>query len=240
MPAPVSVCQIHGYYAHEPGVQDSDACPECGVVGDRVLSGGRRRQLSTFLSGSLRHFPDDVGVTLDATGWTAWSDLVAAVDARYDWAAEREVQAVVATDPKGRFETRERDGREIRAAYGHSVDVDLNLDLDADADADRPQDGTAAASDDVPETLYHGTARRNLDAIVSEGLRPMGRQAVHLSADHETARAVGRRHADGDPVVLAVDVTGLRDAGFDVRKRGVATYTVARVPPEFLGDHPNV
>lgn len=85
----------------------------------------------------------------------------------------------------------------------------------------------------VPDRLYHGTARRNVDSILEEGLRPMGRQQVHLSETVEGARDVGRRH-DDDPVVLVVDAAALVEAGFDVEKRGRETYTVAHVPPSHL------
>jgi putative RNA 2'-phosphotransferase len=224
MSDPTAACPDHGFYS---AAGDTARCPQCGTVGEQVLDGRRRRRLSTFLSGVLRHFPGDVGVRLDPTGWTPLETLVAAAAAQYDWAGEREVRAVVATDPKGRFETR-RDGDQVsvRAAYGHSVDVDL----DRDSDGSREDDG----ANDVPETLYHGTAPWNLAAIRDEGLRPMNRQAVHLSGDRETARAVGRRHADGDSVVLVVDARGLSAAGFTVRRRGRETYTVEHVPPRFL------
>lgn len=213
----IAVCPDHGPHARV-------VCPRCGARGERLLDGRRRRQLSTFCSGALRHFPDDAGITLDAAGWCPLDALVDAVDRRYDWAGDREVRAVVATDPKGRFETRGVvDDAEVRAAYGHSVDVDLDLDRDPEGDP----------GDDVPETLYHGTAPRNLDAISDEGLRPMGRQEVHLSGDPATAASVGRRHA-AEPVVLVVDATGLAAAGFEIRTRGRETYTVARVPPRFL------
>jgi putative RNA 2'-phosphotransferase len=217
MIAPVATCPDHGWYAGE-------MCPRCDADGERVLSGRHRERLSKFVSGALRHFPDDAGLSLDAAGWATWTSLVDTVERRYDWADGRTVEALVTTDPKGRFETREVDGeREVRAAYGHSVDVDL----------DTASPGVDHA---VPDVLYHGTAPRNLDAIRAEGLKPMGRRAVHLSGSRETARDVGRRHtdADGDPVVLAVDVRALVDAGFEVRKRGVDTYTVSRVPPRFL------
>ncbi|WP_318567501.1 RNA 2'-phosphotransferase [Salinigranum marinum] len=216
MTDPIAVCPDHGPHA-------TAVCPRCGARGERLLGGRRRRRLSTFCSGALRHFPDDAGITLDEAGWTPLDALVDAVDRQYDWAGDREVRAVVATDPKGRFETRDAgDGAKIRAAYGHSVDVDLDRDREGD-----PDDG-------VPETLYHGTAARNLDAISDEGLRPMGRQEVHLSGDSETAASVGRRHADAESVVLAVDADGLAAAGFEIRTRGRETYTVARVPPRFL------
>jgi putative RNA 2'-phosphotransferase len=225
MTEPVWHCSDHGVYAA------ADSCPACGAPGERLLGGSRRRQLSKYLSGALRHFPDDAGVSLDAAGWASWDAVVESVESQYDWAGARAVEAVVATDPKGRFERRVGEGGDrIRAAYGHSVDVDL------DSNSDR---GAVTGDTDVPGTLYHGTAPRHLDAIREEGLRPMGRQFVHLSGSQESARAVGQRHT-ADPVVFAVDVRGLAAAGFDVRKRGHDTYTVERVPPRFLISPPNV
>ena len=230
MTDPIAVCATHGYYSHPADGQET--CPDCGTAGEPVLSGRRRRQLSTYLSGALRHFPDDAGLRLDRAGWAAYEALVDSVERRYDWAGEPAVSAVVATDPKGRFETREPGGtKRIRAAYGHSVDVDL--DWAHDDDAGREHD------DDIPETLYHGTAPRNLDTIGEDGLKPMGRQCVHLSGSQAGARAVGQRHAD-DPVVLAVDVRGLESTGHAVRKRGTDTYTVDHVPPRFLTRPTNV
>jgi putative RNA 2'-phosphotransferase len=216
---PVRRCSVHGYAA--------GPCPVCGAAGEAVLSGDRRTRLSKCLSGALRHFPEDVGLSLDDRGWAAWDRLVTAASERYPWADAAAVEGVVATDPKGRFE---RDGDRVRAAYGHSVDVSLE-----------PTDAP------VPDRLYHGTAPENVDAIEAEGLRPMGRQQVHLSASVEDARAVGRRHAT-DPVVFAVDVAALRSgsgrseaddaashrADRRVTKRGRGTYTVDRVPPAYL------
>lgn len=189
------------------------ACPDCGARGDAVLSADRRTRLSKFLSGALRHFPEDAGLSMDDSGWVAASAVVAAASDRYDWADADAVTAVVRTDPKGRFE---RDGGRVRAAYGHSVDVRLE-----------PTDAP------VPDRLYHGTAPRHVDAIHEEGLRPMNRQQVHLSGSVETAREVGARHA-ADPVVFAVDAAGLRRADHRVTKRGRDTYTTDRVPPAYL------
>jgi putative RNA 2'-phosphotransferase len=206
----VSCCDEHGFF---PG----ETCPVCGAGGRRVLSGDRRRRLSKFCSGALRHFPGDVGLDLDPAGWTPLDHLAAAVEQKYDWATREHLAAVVATDPKGRFERDERDGTPmVRAAYGHSVEVDLN-----------------ARETPVPETLYHGTAPENRAAIDEEGLRPMGRQQVHLSGSIERAREVGRRHT-ADPVVFAVDVAGLESDGHAVTKRGRSVYTTDRVPPAYL------
>jgi putative RNA 2'-phosphotransferase len=238
MTDPLFVCTDHGVYAGRADAGTA-ACPDCGVVGERLLDGDRRRRLSTFLAGALRHFPGDAGLTLDAAGFTPWTELVAAVDRQYDWADERDVEAVVAADPKGRFETRERDDGgdthvEVRAAYGHSVEVDL----DADDRDTSTRDDTGAH--DVPGTLYHGTSPRNVAAIREDGLKPMGRQAVHLSGSRESARSVGARHTDREPVVIVVDVRELAATGRTVRKRGVDTYTVDRVPPACLTVPTNV
>jgi len=214
-------CPEHGYVA--------GACPDCGAVGDAILTAERRTRLSKFLSGALRHFPGGVGIELDDAGWTPWTDLVAAATDRYPWADEAAVEGVVAADPKGRFE---RDGAasepprgagepgddtRVRAAYGHSVDVTLD-----------PTDAP------VPDELHHGTAPRSVDAIERDGLRPMGRQQVHLSASVADAESVGRRHAHAaDPVVFVVDSAALLD-DYRITKRGHETYTVDRVPPAYL------
>jgi len=199
-------CPDHGFFA-------AATCPDCGDSGERALSGDRRRRLSKFVSGALRHFPGDAGLSLDGAGWTDYDDLVGAVTDGYDWADAAALAGVVATDPKGRFE---RDGGRIRAAYGHSVDVSLE-----------PTDAP------VPDRLYHGTAPENAERIASEGLRPMGRRAVHLSASPDAARAVGERHA-AEPVVFVVDAAALAADGRRVTKRGRDTYTTDRVPPRYL------
>ncbi|NHN60650.1 RNA 2'-phosphotransferase [Halorussus rarus] len=216
MTDPIYRCPDHGFVTTAEGA--APKCPECGDDVERVLAGGCRRQLSKFVSGALRHFPDDAGLELDDGGRTDYDDLVDAVARKYDWAGREQVDAVVATDPKGRFERREgRNGRDrIRAAYGHSVDVDLE-----------------DAESDVPDRLYHGTDPGNLDSILAEGLQSMNRQEVHLSATPAEARGVGRRHAS-EPVVLGVDAAGMVADGRRVSKRGEGTYTADEVPPAYL------
>ncbi len=168
------------------------------------------------MSGALRHFPDDVELSIDAHGWTNYDSLVDTVTDKYAWAEPRHVEAVVATDEKGRFE---RQDEQIRAAYGHSIDVDLE-----------------ATESTVPDRLYHGTDPQILNIIFEEGLRSMSRQYVHLSATPEEARTVGRRHAD-NPAVLAVDAGAMKRDGYQISKRGAETFTVERVPPKYIDGH---
>jgi putative RNA 2'-phosphotransferase len=210
MTDPIYRCPDHGF-------QTVQECSDCGEQFVQVLSGPRRRQLSKFMSGALRHFPGDVGLTLDDYGWAATTELIAAVRSKYDWADSQAVEAVISQDPKGRFERR---GERIRAAYGHSVDVTIERE-----------------AVDVPDTLYHGTAPDNIPSIKADGLRPMNRQAVHLTDSQEEARKVGERHA-ADPVVLRVSSKALQEQGLKISKDGKFIYTVEHVPPACIENLP--
>lgn len=207
----VRSCPDHGYF-------EGGECPACGAAGRVVLGADRRRRLSKFASGALRHFPDDVGLSLDDRGWVGYDELVASVTRRYDWAEPEHVEAVIAMDPKGRFE---RLGGRVRASYGHSVDVELD-----------------APETSVPDRLYHGTTPDAVEAIREEGLRPMNRQQVHLSETVEEAREVGRRHA-ADPVVFVVAAAAMAADGRRIVRRGEGIYTTDRAPPVYLSLRPD-
>ncbi|MQY02754.1 RNA 2'-phosphotransferase [Actinomadura macrotermitis] len=172
----------------------------------------RMTEISKYLSKHLRHRPERIGVTLSPGGWVDVDELLEAA-ARHGFPITRaELDEAVAGNDKRRFAI--EDGR-IRALQGHSVPVDLDLPAVA-----------------PPPLLYHGTTERFLPAIRREGLRPMGRHAVHLSPDRETARRVGARR--GRSVVLTVDAAGMAAAGhlFQVSANGV--WLTAAVPPEYL------
>lgn len=174
----------------------------------------QNKVLSKTLSYVLRHKPEAFGLALDAEGWVSVADLLGALQARQHQVTPAQLYEVVATNDKQRFSLSAA-GTKIRANQGHSIAVDLQL--------------TAATP---PELLYHGTATRFLDSIRKDGLRSGSRQHVHLSADAETAEAVGRRH--GKPVVLTVQAGQLHRAGglFYLSANGV--WLAEAVPPEYL------
>lgn len=166
-------------------------------------------RISKRLALHLRHDPAAIGLTLAHDGWAPVDALLRAL------AITREqLDEVVETNNKRRFAFDET-GTRIRASQGHSVSVDLGL--------------SDAAP---PDVLYHGTVAKFLDAILREGLRPMKRHAVHLSATLDTARTVGARR--GKPVILRVDAAGMATAGhvFQVSANGV--WLTASVPPKYL------
>lgn len=206
-------CSNHTYFSDE-------TCPHCSNDGEKIMSGDRRRTLSGFLSGVLRHFPEDVGVPVDDQGWTTWTQLIGAATDKYTWASAEMVEAVVSCDPKGRYEVHP-DGDRLRAAYGHSIDVTV--------------ESEELEGNSLPDQLYHGTAERFMDSISKEGLTQQGRNAVHLSSSLEDAFDVGSRHArtEDNVVILSIDPKKLTETQA-VRNPSGELYTVSFVPPELL------
>jgi len=172
----------------------------------------RTVKVSKYLSKHLRHRPDRIGVTLDANGWVETDELMRAAAEHGFRFTRDELDHVVASNDKRRFTI---DGTRIRANQGHTVDIDLDL-----------------PPAEPPEYLYHGTVARSLDAIRSEGLRPMARHDVHLSPDRETATRVGARR--GRPVVLSVHAGELHRAGHVFRVSANGVWLTASVPPRFI------
>ncbi|OLF13882.1 RNA 2'-phosphotransferase [Actinophytocola xinjiangensis] len=175
----------------------------------------RMIRISKYLAKHLRHQPERLGLVLDTGGWVDVDVLLAACAANGFALTRAELEHVVTANDKQRYAF-DPAGTRIRANQGHTVAVDLDLPVAT-----------------PPDVLYHGTAHRFRDAIAREGLRPMDRHDVHLSADPETARRVGARH--GTPVVLRVDAAAMGAAGHTFRVSANGVWLVGAVPPEFLG-----
>jgi putative RNA 2'-phosphotransferase len=173
--------------------------------------------VSKYLSKHLRHQPERIGLTLDEAGWVEIDTLIAAAAAHGFRFTRDELDHVVATNDKRRFAVK---GTRIRASQGHSVDVDLGL-----------------PPATPPAYLYHGTVARHLDAIRAEGLRPMNRHDVHLSADRETATRVGARR--GRPVVLPVDAGAMHRDGHVFRVSANGVWLTRHVPPRYVRFSPS-
>ena len=172
----------------------------------------RTVKVSKYLSKHLRHQPERIGLTLDEAGWVEIDVLIAAAAAHGFRFTRDELDHVVAANDKRRFAI---EGTRIRASQGHTIEVDLGL-----------------PPATPPPYLYHGTVARNLDAIRAEGLRPMNRHDVHLSADRETATRVGARR--GRPVVLSVFTAAMHRDGQVYRVRANRVWLSQAVPPRYL------
>lgn len=172
-----------------------------------------RVRLSKRMSRALRHDPARLGLELDAEGWTPVDALVRGLSAPGNPVTRADVEDVVRHGTKQRYEL---DGARIRARYGHSTEGRVDLPVG-----------------DPPPVLFHGTGPATADVIAREGLRPMGRQFVHLSADEETARRVGARHG-GRPVVFVVDAPAAGASGIVFRHGNEDTWLADEVPARFL------
>ncbi|WP_285610047.1 RNA 2'-phosphotransferase [Actinokineospora globicatena] len=171
-------------------------------------------RLSKRLSKVLRHDPGSVGVRLDSAGWVSVEELLAALAAHGTGMSRAMLERVVAENNKSRFAF-DVSGTRIRASQGHTVAVELEL-----------PEATP------PAVLYHGTVAAALDGIRDQGLLPMKRHHVHLSATTEMATNVGARR--GKPVVLTVDAAAMGRDGhvFLVSANGV--WLTAHVPVRYL------
>jgi putative RNA 2'-phosphotransferase len=184
---------------------------------DATLTAVDDVRLSKFLSLVLRHDPAVIGVSLDSAGWIDIDELAAAFRRRGHDITTEAIERVVIGNDKRRF-TLDEVTRRIRANQGHSIPVDLGL------SPRRP-----------PAILFHGTARRKVDQILSQGLHRAARHAVHLSPDVVTAAQVGARR--GPHAVLRVDAEAMYAAGHEFQLSDNGVWLVAAVPAAYLSTH---
>ncbi|MFQ6057880.1 MAG: RNA 2'-phosphotransferase [Anaerolineae bacterium] len=183
--------------------------------GSTGLSSRQRTRLSKFMSLILRHRPEEFGLTLDREGFVGLADLARAIASAegWSWVTQEHIREVAETCPKGRFEIR---GGRIQARYGHSIPLEI------------PYPAVTP-----PQVLYHGTPRQAVARILREGLRPMGRQYVHLSTSREGAIQVGRRR-DPSPVVLRIRAREAMEQEVVFFQGTAEIYLARQIPPQFI------
>ncbi len=171
-------------------------------------------RISKRMSYLLRHCTSPLYVNLDG-GWAKVDDIIKVIRKKEPDFNLSVMEQIVAEDAKGRYsfdESREH----IRANQGHSIPGVV-------VDMTQPE---------PPELLYHGTAERFLDSIMSEGLKPMSRQFVHISPDYETAVKVGSRH--GKPVVLLFRARDFVNDGNVLYLSANGVWQAKHVPVKYL------
>ncbi len=152
-------------------------------------------RLSKETSYALRHKPEEYRLRLDEEGYVDIDSLLSALDAtgHYERKLTKEdLEKMIEASEKKRHEIK---GDKIRAYYGHSLHNRIK-------------------KEEIipPAILYHGTTHTALPKILATGLKPMGRQYVHLSVDKETAIMVGKRR-DEEPLVLKIDAKKAHEDG---------------------------
>ena len=102
----IKKCQNHGFFR-------GDACA-CGETGTLMLNDEQTERLGRFISGALRHFPDDLGLAMNQHGWVGVDVLVDAMITRYKWSNKEKLFSIIESDEKGRYEIKEtRSGRDM-------------------------------------------------------------------------------------------------------------------------------
>jgi putative RNA 2'-phosphotransferase len=173
------------------------------------------QKYSVFLSGVLRHYPEDVGVQLDTEGYVDVDTLLVKLAQHNKPISKEELFAIVAQDQKKRYSLI-NGNTEIRCNQGHSTkQVKLTFD-----------------EVEPPEFLYHGTATRFVDAIDKEGLIAGNRHYVHLSEKLETASQVGKRH--GELFMYKVEARRMSADGFKFYLSDNGVWLVTSVPAQYL------
>jgi putative RNA 2'-phosphotransferase len=197
-------CQNHGFFR-------SDTCA-CGDAGTLILNDEQTERLGRFISGALRHFPDDLGLAMNQHGWVDLDFLVDAMRTRYKWSNKEKLFSIIESDEKGRYEIK---GNKIRARYGHSVDVDLDYDENT-----------------LPE-VYYGASREEVDILLEKGIRPVKQRYVHLSTSADKAREVAKIHTE-DPVLLVINAQEASNDGVAILSATENIVLADEIPPQYL------
>lgn len=172
------------------------------------------KHYSKLLSLILRHKPELAQIKLAVGGWVEIDDLLRGLGRLNKPMTYEDLHYVVENNDKKRF-TISEEGTRIRAAQGHSVKIEEDL-----------------LPTLPPKRLYHGTAQKNLNAIMRDGLKPMNRLHVHLSKDIETARKVGMRH--GTPIILQLDTQAMAQNGQVFYQADNDVWLTGPVSPDYL------
>jgi putative RNA 2'-phosphotransferase len=174
-------------------------------------------KFSVYMSGVLRHFPDKLKLTLNIQGWIDVQILLAAMAADKHPLHIDELHQIVASDTKSRYSLRSEGMHlEIRCNQGHSTpQVDLTFNVA-----------------EPPDSLFHGTATKNVSEINKMGLIPMKRHYVHLSSNVETASNVGERH--GELHMFKVDTKRMVENGHTFYLSDNNVWLVDCVPFKYL------
>ena len=171
--------------------------------------------VSKYLSYLLRHHPANLKMSDD--GFVPIPDILSKVQKKFPDVNKEYLEEVTELGNK-RFQIK---NNQIRALYGHSIPVTIQLDKNSEIDV-----------------LYHGTSEKSAKNILKEGLKPKGRNKVHLSTSKKEAIRVGKRHSK-QPVILQIDVKQARMNDIQFERATENVIVSDFIPPEFISIEKN-
>jgi putative RNA 2'-phosphotransferase len=205
----LSECEEHGYYRGE-------SCPVCDKKGKFLMNERELNSLSRIIAGALRHFPEKLGLMMDGKGWVDISSLIDAIGtgrSGFNWLRVHHIEALVATDPRGRYQI---DGGMIRATYGHTIEVS-------------PDDLPLAEIDE----FYYPVTEEEADIICEGGLHPTDRKKVHLSGSIEKAIEAGKVRTEA-PFILKIDGKKAKKDGLKIYHAGRDVYITEGIDAKYI------
>ena len=200
-------CEEHGYFRNE-------RCPYCGEEGKFIMSDFEVEKIGRTLAAILRH--GKFGLDMDAQGNVSLKDVMAKIrerNPRMNWLRARHIEALVETDPKGRYVI---SNGKIRATYGHTIPLDIRLDCE-----------------DIPDELFYPATPEEAEIILESGIFPSDRAMVHLSRGYRDAVRAGSVRTE-DPVILVIDTGVCMELGSDIGRAAKTVYLCRSVPADAL------
>jgi len=200
-------CEEHGCFRNE-------HCPYCGEEGKFIMSDFEVEKAGRTLAGILRH--GKYNLSMDSQGYVSTRDVIEKIkerNPRMAWFRIRHLEALVDTDPKGRYII---SGNKIRATYGHTIDLDIKLDCE-----------------NIPEELFYPTNEEEVESLLENGIEPTDRSMVHLSKTFADAMSAGLVHCE-DPIILGIDTDICMDMGSDIGKAARTVYLCRSVPADAI------
>lgn len=172
--------------------------------------------LSKKISLVLRHQPEKYNLVLDEKGFAKIDDLLFGLNHFENFEreiTENDIETTIKNFNKKRFEISKG---KIRAFYGHSFPAKIKQE-----------------KSQAPDVLYHGTSKNATDLILSEGLKPMKRQYVHLSATVEMAKSVAKRKGKNISL-LSIDAKQMQDDNLPFYFGNGDVWLADFIPPKYI------
>ena len=171
-------------------------------------------KIGRTLAAILRH--GKFGLEMDPQGNVSMRDVMAKIrerNPRMNWLRARHIEALVDTDPKGRYVV---SGGKIRATYGHTIPLDIRLDCE-----------------NIPDELFYPATQEEAELLLESGIFPSDRAMVHLSLTYRDALRAGSVRTE-DPVILVIDTGVCMELGSDIGKAARTVYLCRSVPADAI------
>ena len=200
-------CEEHGYFR-------SERCPYCGDEGKFIMSDFEVEKIGRTLAAILRH--GKFGLEMDPQGNVSLKEVMAKIrerNPRMNWLRARHIEALVETDPKGRYVV---SNGKIRATYGHTIPLNIRLDCE-----------------NIPDELFYPATPEEAELILESGIFPSDRAMVHLSLTYRDALRAGSVRTE-DPVILVIDTGVCMELGSDIGRAAKTVYLCRSVPADAI------